>query len=195
MKNKRTVKNKNKPVSKPQSLQTIDYVVWFFKNIITGLFAYLIIHSIIDNQDSYNWAYNTLMKGNYKIIKKHRMLPLDQKWEAKLGYTFTFWKFLRDNTPEDAVILYPTADIFFPQGKKSQFTGEPANKIKALRFLYPRKLVYHNETETNRYGKQLTHVAIVNEWGYEYLEYAVNNKGGNTVMPIKYSENQMNINK
>jgi hypothetical protein len=130
------------------------------------------------------------MKGNYETIKKYKHLPLDRKWEEKLGYTFVYWKHLRDNTPEDAVILYPTHDIFFPAGKKSRFVGEPASKIQALRFLYPRKLVYHTETETNRYGKNLTHVAIVNGWGYEYLEYVIDNKVDDTVLPIKRQGNQ-----
>jgi hypothetical protein len=195
MKKKVTVQKKNSPVSKPKSVQPFDYAVWIFKNIIIGLCVYFAIHYIIDKHKSYNWSYNTLMKDNYNTIKKYKALSLDRKWEIKLGYTFTYWKYLRDNTPENAVILYPPHDAFFPKEKKTQFTGEPANKIAASRFLYPRKLVSHNEIETNRYGKQLTHVAIVNGWGYEYSGYPVNNKVDNTVLPVKHPTNQTNINK
>jgi hypothetical protein len=188
-------KEKNNSISKPQSVQPFDYAVWILKNIIAVLFVYFTIQYLIDKQPSYNWVYNILMKENYKTIKKYKSLSLDQKWEGKLGYDYAYWKYLHDNTPEDAVILYPTSDIFFPEGKKTDFERVAADKIQALRFLYPRKLVYHNETETNRYGKQLTHVAIANGWGYEYLEYTVVNKVDNTVLPIKQHNNQINTNK
>jgi hypothetical protein len=195
MKNKEKIKGKNNSLSKPQSAQTFDYVIWIFKNVIIGLLVYLIVfHYLINtnNHPYYDWAYNTLMKGNYETAKNYDTLSLDQKWEAKLGYTCAYWHYIRNNTPEDAVILFPTHDIFMPEGKKTQFAGEPAGKLNALRFLYPRKIVYHNEIETNLYGKQITHVAIANGWGYEYLEYPVNNKIDNTVLPVKQPENTEN---
>jgi hypothetical protein len=190
MKSKDKIKKKGKAASKPQSTQPFDYAIWIFKNIVVGMVVYFMIQYLINNDTPYKWTYNTLIKGNYETIKKYKYLSLDQKWEGKLGYNFTYWKYIRDNTPEDAVILYPTNDVFFADGKKSKFDKEPASKIQALRFLYPRKLVHHNEMETNRYGKQITHVAIVNGWGYEYLEYAVSNKVENTVLPIKRQKNQ-----
>jgi hypothetical protein len=194
MKNKDNTKRKSNLISKPQSAKPLDYVIWIFKNVIIGLFVYLFVFYYLidpDKHSYYNWAYNTLMKGNYETVKKYDTLSLDQKWEAKLGYTGAYWKYIRDNTPEDAVILFPTSEIFMPEGKKTQFVGEPAGKINALRILYPRKIVFHNEIETNRYGKQLTHVAIANGWGYEYLEYPVpvTNRTDNTVLPIKQPEN------
>jgi hypothetical protein len=188
MKNKDKIKKKNNSLSKPQSPQGFDYIIWIFKNAIIGLIIYLIVFQLIEKQPSYNWAYNTLIKKNYELIKENDTLSLDQKWESKLGYTCSYWKYLRDNTPEDAVILFPTHDIFIPEGKKTLFVGEPAVKIEALRFLYPRKIVHHDEIETNKYGKQLTHVAIANGWGYEYLEYPVANRAENTVLPIKQPE-------
>jgi hypothetical protein len=194
MKKKKVIKGKNNPTSKSQSQspQVFDYAIWIFKNAIMGTIIYLIIVSTINNKDRfsyYDWAYNTLMKGNYETIKQYDTLSLDQKWESKLGYTGAYWIYIRNNTPEDAVILFPTVDIFMPEGKTTQFVGEPANKISVLRFLHPRKVVLHNEIETNRYGKQLTHVAIANGWGYDYLEYPVLNRIDNTVLPIKQAEN------
>jgi hypothetical protein len=184
MKRKEKETKGRKPALSPQPARSSDYAVWIFKNLIVGILVYFMLQHLISNHASYNWAYNILMKGNYATATKYKHLSLDQRWEQKLGYTFAYWKHLRDNTPEDAVILYPTSDIFSPAGKKSRFPGEPASKLHALRFLYPRKLVYHTEKETNRYGKQLTHVAIVNGWGYEYLEYAVDNKVDDAVLPV-----------
>jgi hypothetical protein len=182
-------KDKKKHGSVSKSLQPFDYLSWIFKNIVIGMIVYFAVHYLIDKQTSYDWAYNTLMKENYKTAKKYKHFTFDKKLEVKLGYTFVYWKYLRDNTPEDAIILFPTHDIFCPKGEKSKFTGEPASKMQTSRFLYPRKLVYPNEIETNRYGKQLTHVAIVNGWGYEYLEYTVANKVDDTVLPIKRQKN------
>jgi hypothetical protein len=192
---KKKEKKKNSPVSKPKSksLQPFDYLSWIFKNIVIGMTVYFAVHYLIDKQTSYNWAYNALLKENYKTAKKYKHFTFDKKMEAKLGYTFTYWTYLRDNTPEDAVILFPTYDIFCPNGEKSKFPGEPASKMQTSRFLYPRKLVYPNEIETNRYGKQLTHVAIVNGWGYEYLEYAVANRIDDIVLPIKRQKNNKQI--
>jgi hypothetical protein len=193
MKKKGAAKKKSNPVSNPlpmvsKPLQSLDYVVWIFKNIIVGVFACFMVQYLIGSYKSYDWAYNDLMKGNYKTLRKYSHLSLDQKWEAKLGFDFTYWKYLRDNTPEDAVILYPTYDLFSPEGKKSNFKNA-ASKMQATRFLHPRKLVYHNEIEASRYGKIITHVAIVNGWGYEYLEYPVASKAEITVLPVRQPQN------
>ncbi|MDR0605404.1 MAG: hypothetical protein LBG80_13975 [Bacteroidales bacterium] len=198
MKKKDTIKGKNNPTSQSQSQskskspQVLDYIIWIFKNVIIGTIIYFIVVSTINSKERfpyYDWAYNTLMKGNYETIQQYDTLSLDQKWEAKLGYTGAYWIYIRNNTPEDAVILFPTHDIFMPEGKTTLFVGEPINKISISRFLHPRKVVQYNEIETNRYGKQLTHVAIANGWGYDYLEYPVANKIDNTVLPIKQTEN------
>lgn len=173
------------PATKAQPKGAAGYGIWLLKNIFAGLIIYVLVFQCIQKQPGYNWAYNSLMKGNYKVIRENRKLTPDQRLEAKIGINYAYWKFLKENTPEDAVILYPTTQIFFPKDQKSHFTGEPANKTMAARFLHPRILVYPTETETSRFGKQITHVAIVNGWGYDYLEYEVSNRSEIAVLPLK----------
>jgi len=183
----------NTKASKNESGKFLSYLIWIFKNIVIGVIFYIIIFQLIEEQQGYNWVYNSMLKENYKIIKKNKNLPLEQKLGSKFGFNFFYWKHIIDNTPEDAVILYPNKEIFFPEGQETKFGGEPYNKIYASRFLYPRKLVYPTEIEVNRYGKQITHVAIVNGWGYDYLEYETYHVD-NTILPIRLSENQTDNN-
>ncbi len=191
----KSIGSKNTTIQKTKSRQPFDYLIWFLKNAIAGVVAYIIIFQCIEKQLGYNWAYNTLMKENFKLIKEHSDMTLEQKLSAKFGYNYAYWKYIQDNTPEDAVILYPTKEFFFPSDKESKFTGEVFNKIYASRFLYPRKLVYPTEIETSPYGEQITHVAIANGWGYDYLEYKVDNPVADNVLPIKQTEDQINNNK
>ncbi|MDR0769362.1 MAG: hypothetical protein LBE71_05615, partial [Dysgonamonadaceae bacterium] len=68
---------------------------------------------------------------------------------------------------------------------ESPFKQDVSNKLWALRVLYPRKLVTPSEMETNRYAKDITHVAIVNGRGYERLDYQVENPVTHGVLPVK----------
>ena len=187
-----TKKNVSKVPSTPvkEDNKFLNYMVWILKNVIAGIICYVLVLQCIEEQKGYNWVYNSLLKGNYEMIKKNPNLTIDQKWAAKLGFNYAYWKHINDNTPEDAVILYPIREAFFPKDKETQFTSMPENVIFASRFLYPRKIVSPSEIETNPYGKQITHVAIVNGWGYDYLEYDVPSHTTNHVLPIKQPEQQ-----
>jgi len=183
---------KKKPAFEKKKNRFFDYIFWFFKNTIIGLFCYFLIFQCIDEQKDYKWVYYSLMKENLKTMQKYKKLSIEKKFNSKLGFNYSYWKYIHDNTPEDAVILYPTREICFPKDKETKLTGEATNKFIITRFLYPRKLVYPTEIETNRYGKEITHVAIANGWGYEYLEYNVGYQIDYAVLPIKQPENKDN---
>jgi hypothetical protein len=178
----------NNKVSTNNHSVALSYLIWFFKNAIAGVICYILIFQCIEGSQGYNWVYNSMLKENYKLIQKHPNLSMEKKLGSKFGFNYAYFKYITDHTPEDAVILYPNYDAFFPKGRESKFTSEPFNRIYATYFLYPRKLVYPAEIEKTVYGKQITHVAIVNGWGYDYLEYQVANHVDNTVLPIKQPE-------
>ena len=72
--------------------------------------------------------------------------------------------------------------------KKSDFLGKSPGvqtKAWATYFLYPRKLVYDKEKETNHYYKEISHVAIANYGDYSYLEYEVKRKKKYDVLPVR----------
>lgn len=109
-----------------------------------------------------------MLPNNVKFISQHSSASIPQRWEFKLGAAYNYLTFVRDNTPPNAVILYPTQSAFFPQGVESIFKStEPYNKLWATRFLYPRKLILRDEFENSPYAKLVTHVAIVNGIGYD----------------------------
>lgn len=169
----------------PQTTRTSpDYFSWIVKNGIAAIVTGLLVYSLLESQQSYNWVYNGLLKGNMETIKKYPDLTLDQKFEMKLGYTYTYLNFIKNNTPQNAVILYPGSEAFFPKDVKSPFEGTPYNKIWATRFLYPRKLIIPSEVGKNHYSDKITHVAIVNGLGYDKLNYEPKERYKNCVMPI-----------
>ncbi|MEG1685127.1 MAG: hypothetical protein RR319_04180 [Bacteroides sp.] len=167
-----------------QQYSSSEYFRWILKNGILALIAYFLVFKLIDIQPGYNWIYNGLLKGNMEIIKEYPNITDDQKWEYKLGSTYTYLRFLKENTPPDAIILYPDANAFFPKDKEKMFTGEPYNKMLALRFLYPRKLIIPSEIGKSHYASKATHVAIVNGFGYDKLNYQPEHKIEHGVLPI-----------
>ena len=162
------------------------------KNVCAALVAGFFLFKCLEVQQGYNWAYYSLMKGNMATIRENPHLTLEQRNEMKLGFDYAYLQFLKNATPEDAVILYPSREDFFPEGVESPFKQDVSNKIWALRFLYPRKLALPSELEiggsqmeTNRYAKDVTHVAIVNGRGYERLDYEVETPVVHGVLPVK----------
>jgi hypothetical protein len=152
-------------------------------NFLAVIVAIVLIRACYKNVMGYTWVYDSLLKGNYELISQYKHLTIDEKKEMKMGFTFTWLKFVRDNTPEDAVVLFPNHDVFFPEGQKSNFNGEPLHKIWCLNTLYPRRIVYADEVD-NSYAGRITHVAIVNGWGYDRLNYEVPQKMQYAVLPL-----------
>ncbi|MDR1344002.1 MAG: hypothetical protein LBJ39_01490 [Tannerellaceae bacterium] len=168
--NKNNPKGSIKAAPRPQEAKRRpNYLPWFLKNICAAVIAGFILSKCIDLQEGYNWVCNSMLKGNMELIKANRGATLEQRTEFKLGFDYQYLLFIRNATPEDAVILYPSAQDFFPEGIESRFKQDVSNRIWALRFLYPRRLVLAREME--RYAGRITHVAIVNGRGYERLGY------------------------
>jgi hypothetical protein len=151
--------------------QNNSYLPWIVKNAVAAVVAGFLLFKCVDVQRGYNWVYNMMLKGNMELIKANPNATLEQRNEFKLGTDYSYLLYVKNSTPEDAVILYPSHEDFSPPGVESPFKQNISNKTWALRFLYPRKLVLPSEMETNRYARDITHVAIVNGRGYERLDY------------------------
>lgn len=165
------------------------YFAVFTRNILFGFLAFLLILLCYKQQPGYKWTYDNLLRGNMEVIKKYRHLSTDKRNEMKIGFTYVYLRYLKQNTPDSAVILMPRSPAFRRKDVRNPFGGEPWHKIWAARFLYPRKIVYEGEKD-NKYADHITHVAIVNGWGYDQLDYQVAQKVDNTVLPLHWSPNK-----
>lgn len=163
---------------------------WFYrplKNMLCLLPALLLISLTFSKSPGYKWT-RTMLESNAEFIQTYPDLSFDEKMQWKMGDDYNFLLNIKQNTPEDAVILYPTSEAFRKEG--SPFHGEIYNKIYATRFLYPRKLVLEDELETNRYADSLTHVAVVNGIGTAYLPYPVHPSFQHGVLPLHPQDKQ-----
>lgn len=156
------------------------------KNLLCLLPAVLLVLLTFSKSPGYNWVYS-MLTGNMEQIKQYPDLDFDQKMQWKMGMDYNFLLTIKQNTPDDAVILFPGVEVFCQEG--SPYHAELYNKIYSSRFIYPRKIVLENELETNKYAKEVTHVAIVNGKGGQYLPYPIPLSFQNGVLPIHEPSN------
>lgn len=156
---------------------------WVLRNASFLILALLLVTYTFSKQPAYHWVYFDLLKSNMEIIKKYPKLTFDEKMLMKLGASYKYLLFLKRETPENAIILYPSPQDF--REKDSPFTQNIDNKIYATRFLYPRKLILESELKSSKYADKITHVAIVNGKGIDKLPYLVNPKVQHGVLPVK----------
>lgn len=171
---------KNKTLSQDQPVKP-SRIKWGLRNAGAVLVVMLVLKVILALQPGYNWVYYTLLKENMRFINAFPHLNYDERMSAKLGSNYIYLKNTRDHTPKNAVILWPSREVFTKEG--SPFTGEISNKIYALRFLYPRKVVIPYDLGKSRYVKDITHVAIVNGEGFDKVSYEIE-KFENGILPI-----------
>jgi hypothetical protein len=175
-------KKKQKRNLKVEKKKTNPLFVFGIKNILALLIAYFIVNVAFKNQSTYEWVYSSLLKSHMEEIKKNPKATFDERMVMKLGFNYAYLKHLEEQTPEEAVILYPDNDDFHIEG--GSFSGDIGNKLYALRFLYPRKLVLKSEIGENKYANEITHVAIVNGRGFEELPYRIENMFDHGVLPV-----------
>ena len=150
-------------------------------NIIT-LIAGLVILNIYAKRTEIAWL-QEMLKSNYETIKQYPDATIDQRLGMKLGFNYAYLKHVKDNTPEDAVILFPPREIILKQ--PTQFTTAEFSPIWIHSFIYPRKVIMDGTEITT----PITHVAVMNGWGYDKLAYQVENKHENAIYPINYPSN------
>ncbi len=125
------------------------------------------------------------------FIKKHPDLSYEQKMQIKHKFKFTFCNFINKHTDENAIILIPSIEAIKNAKEldnKKSTSASLANKIYASYFIYPRIFIYPEEKGKNPLWDKITHVAIINGHGYEYLNYKVKKKAKYQLLPIKHQK-------
>lgn len=138
-------------------------------NIGYLFFTVLLYFSMTNYNAGYQWLFSSLLKNSYDSKAQIEELTTEQKWESKLGFDAKYMLYLKSQTPENAIILMPPPDKVKKKRDGGQFSNDSAcidNISWASYFVHPRKLVY--EGIESVYREQVTHVAIVDKWGYQY---------------------------
>jgi hypothetical protein len=160
-----------------------------FKSMALAVVGGLLLYGAMRNNPGYQWTWNSLLKGNWDFIQKHRNATLDERYQMKFGFDYVFCKYIRDNTPEDAVVLFPLRKYNKEKGGDYQLSNNINVKYWVTHFIYPRKMLYKDEQETNPRYRDVTHVAIIAGHGYEDVDYSVRERSYFTVLPKKAPEN------
>ena len=84
------------------------YAVWLARNVLFMVLALLLVKYTLTKQPAYRWVYSSLLKENMATIKKHPELTFEEKMKMKLGVDYDYLLFIKQATPENAVILYPS---------------------------------------------------------------------------------------
>jgi hypothetical protein len=155
------------------------------RSIIVAIVVGLLLYEGISKNTGYQWTWESLLKGNWNYIQRHRKASLDERNQGKLGFDYMYLSFIKKNTPEDAIILFPLRTHITEQNDNKKLSGNIATKSWVTHFVYPRTVLYKDEKDTNPLYNKVTHVAIIAGHGYEDVEYEVQKKYAFTVIPKK----------
>lgn len=154
--------------------------IGIIKNLIFLFVMGLVWLMILKGNEGYQWMWNDLLAENLKFIEKYPSITENQKYESKFGIDAFVIQQIKKSTPEDAIILMPPNEVIISDDSEYQFMkGQGGLKSRnwMLYFLYPRKLVYADETDKlTDWAKNATHIVCLNGWGYEKLNYEVTQK-------------------
>lgn len=151
----------------------------------------------------YKWVNHTFIKMNRQNLQIMDTFDIDERYGAKLGANFNYLRIIRDNTPEDAIIIMPDQSLSVPPPdappNSPKFTDVYV-KPASMYFLYPRTLIYDEQDrplmedgtanpradpDYEEKRKKATHVAIMYGQGYEKLDYQVKQRQYYGVVPTK----------
>lgn len=153
------------------------------RSLMVALAGGLLLYWTITGNKGYWWVWEKLLRDNWVLIHQHRTATLDERYQMKLGFDYVFWDFLKQHTPNSAVILFPLKAHNTEKVGNQQLTDKSNSKYWITHFVYPRRVLYKDEQDTNSRYNDVTHVAIVAGHGYDDLEYRVSDPPAFTVLP------------
>lgn len=160
---------------------------WWVKSGLIAAAVVLLLPRVLRLNAGYEWLLDRYAKVNLEFIKDYGDATYDQRMLSKLGNDYAFILYLKQKTPVNAVLLYPDRAWLTDSlaGQPSMFNGNLCDKLSAVRFLYPRRVVIPQEMGHTSWGRRLTHVAVVGRHGSEYLTYTLPPDFMIGVMPVK----------
>lgn len=171
---------KNKPVTESQVMR---------RNIVITFVLMLLLLLLYVMVPGYNYAIKDVAISNKQKIDQIETRRLNFNLpELRMEDKFLFriedyWyiQFICEHTPDTAVILLPPAALIDTTPGMSQISDPEWMEY----FLYPRLCVSEDQKNANKeLYKMVTHVAIVNGWGYNKLKYVPKEHPSETILPI-----------
>ena len=155
-----------------------------------ALFVLILVHCY--QRLGYRHTYN-LVRLDYKTAHRANMKSVEERNAIKLGMGYVYLLYIRDNTPEDAVIYLPHISAFLEDGYSDKFCRPHFSlKLWTMRMLYPRNIVSAAEYAAQGAIPPLTHVFVVNGYGRELLDYEIPEEAHYDVYPINNREELCN---
>lgn len=173
--------------SRVQEFKSSRVRKWALRNVVAAIVGLAVFTVVVNFNRSYHWLWFTFTKTNLADIKADRQLSLDDRMEHRLGVDYDFVQTVKGMTPENAVVFYPSRDDFLAtpsHGKKMPFRGTIVDKIAAIRFLYPRRVVTTEELGLTPYAEKITHIAIVNGLHRDMVDYPCDTMPIIDVLPV-----------
>ncbi|MDR2685048.1 MAG: hypothetical protein LBB53_06675 [Prevotellaceae bacterium] len=189
--NKKNLKQpQQQKAAAPKQQPKSNFLQWLFKalgwqNILAAIVVVFVLYTVADENDGYKWVKESLLKSNWEIVKKYPKAALNERLQMKLGFDYAFLNYIKEHTPDTAIILFPIREQILEKGGNMQLTSNIASKFWVTHFVYPRRILYMEEKAANPLYKNVTHVAICAMHGYEELEYEMPQRAWFDVLPKK----------
>lgn len=159
--------------------------LWFLRNVVSGVAAAILIYLVINNFGGYEFVWNKLVKENLELIEQYPNITTEQKYAVKAKDDFQYLNFLKNQTPDSAIILMPPDSLL--RRDEDPFK-QLSNKAYCKYFVYPRKLVYERDKDTDPLYGKATHIAVFDYWGYQKLGYMPQNRQQYGIIPLAGAE-------
>jgi hypothetical protein len=159
------------------------------RNLLVTFILVVVLLLLYVSVPGYHWAITEMAVRNKELIDRietRRLntnmpeLTMDDKRLFKIS-NYWYLKYLRENTPENAVILLPPHSAI-DTSEEMKFLNS-AEWVEY--FIFPRLCVGEDDKEKSKaLYEKVTHVAIVNGWGYDKLHYSPEKRTSEIVLPI-----------
>lgn len=157
-------------------------------NNIIAIFFTFFFFLFLFQISGYNDFLNKLLIRDLTFMLNNPDITYAQKSILKNKNDFRFVNLIASKTPDTCSVLMPSDEMIFPEGQKDIFNRKTSwgikNKAWAKYYLYPRKLIYVDKLTPELLNK-VDYVAIINGYGYEYLDYDTNSSSLINVLPRK----------
>ncbi len=160
----------------------------FVKNLLMAAVISAFIFTVFRENTGYNWVWESLIGENLKFANRSSHLTEAQKFQSKFGIDAAALDYIEQHTPENAIILMPPGAILMADSASFQFKKDLGGiKVRnwALDMLYPRKLVYFDEKDKNMFYSKISHIVVMDGWGFEFLNYIPDTRNNFDVLAIR----------